>query len=363
VVDYLNEIPLRGRTFAAPTSAASALAGDFVMPSFVAGPENRLVAATVDRLLQQANRISARSKTNGFAQQYLPHVLALFGPHGVGKTHLARGLVRHWQTELGDDAAEYMTASDFRRQLTAAISDNTVVDFRRQLRARKLMALDDLHQLPSDEYLMQELRGTLDAFEESGGFVVVTSLRPAETLGNLPPDVRSRLVSGLSLQLALPGNAARMRIIRHASTALGRTLSDQDSLRMADVTPGTAGDLFGTLFASLAEAPQPQQTSAARAGRQPELSEIIRVVARYCEVPQKQLKSGSRKQSVVFARAVAIYLARQLAGASYQEIGRSLGGRDHTTIMHSYRKIERDREQNFVIQETLDDLRRLLLAR
>jgi chromosomal replication initiator protein len=100
-----------------------------------------------------------------------------------------------------------------------------------------------------------------------------------------------------------------------------------------------------------------------RTVRQPALSEIIAIVAKYYSLTQKQLKSSSRKHAVVQGRATAIYLARELTGASYDEIGRALGGRDHTTVMHNYKKIERERQRDLATQEALDDLRRILLSR
>jgi len=105
------------------------------------------------------------------------------------------------------------------------------------------------------------------------------------------------------------------------------------------------------------------QLLAARAARRPTLREITTVVARYQNLPQSQLKSSSRRQSIVFARAIVVFLAREVAAATYDEIGRALGGRDHTTIIHNYRKIARQRERDPQTQETLEHLRRILLSR
>ncbi|MFL6546993.1 MAG: helix-turn-helix domain-containing protein, partial [Candidatus Udaeobacter sp.] len=105
-----------------------------------------------------------------------------------------------------------------------------------------------------------------------------------------------------------------------------------------------------------------EKLATTRCARQPELREILAVVGRYFKLPQKQLKSHSRCQSIVAARAIAIYLARELAGVSYQQIGRALGGRDHTTIIHSYRKIERDRPRDPAIQEAVEELSLILLT-
>jgi chromosomal replication initiator protein len=264
-----------------------------------------------------------------------------------------------------------VTAGDLRRQFLDAIGSDSVVDFRRHFRDRQLLAIDDLHHLPAEEHLSQELRYTLDAYEDSGRIVMVTSSRPPSTLANLSPDLRSRLASGLMLQLSAPGAAARVRIVRQTSAVLGRSLSDDAAHRLAVGVTGTATDLIGALF-ELCSTPRGDETSdaihtgqllAARTAQRPALREIIAVVARYTSVPQKQLRSGSRKQSTVFARAMVVYLARELAGTSYHEIGRALGGRDHTTIMHNYRNIDRDRLRNSTTQEALDELRRILLSR
>src|SRR6185436_1768583 len=162
---------------------------------FVAGTENQLVATAMNRLMRRAPSATA------------PKLLALFGPSGTGKTHLAHGLVRHWNDERGAQCALYLTAVDFYRQLIDAVKRDAVSDYRHTLRAYELLAIDDLHQLPKYDYLSQELRFTLDHFEENGGTVIVTSRRPANSLANISADVRSRLASGLMLQLATPGKA------------------------------------------------------------------------------------------------------------------------------------------------------------
>jgi chromosomal replication initiator protein len=377
VVDYLAEIPLPGRILAPPAKNLATGVASAPLPSFIAGPENRLVAATVNRLLERATFQASLSETRLHAAAPLRDahlrttILALHGPSGVGKTHLAHGLVRHWQRELGDGAALYETAADFRRHYNDAIDIGNVEEFRNDHRLRRLLAIDDIHRLPDEDYLMQELRHTIDAIEENGGVIIVTSPRPALALSNLPPDIRSRFASGLSLQLAPPGSAARMRIIRHASTALGRDLSLDAAGPLAEGVSGTATQVFGALFALRAapstpganEAARTEQLPATLVTRQPPLQQIITVVAKYANVPQKQLKSGARRQSLVFARAIVIYLARELTDASYDQIGRALGGRDHTTIMHNYKKINHELTRDIATQEVVTDLRRILLGR
>jgi chromosomal replication initiator protein len=188
------------------------------------------------------------------------------------------------------------------------------------------------------------------------------------SLGNLSTDVRSRLSAGLMLPLAAPGAAAREALARQAAAALGRSITDDAARRLAAGVDGTAAQLFGAMFELAAAEPDlilidaaaVQRLLVRRDARRTTLREIIAVVARYYNLPQKLLKSGSRKHAAVVARATIVYLARELAGASYEQIGRSLGGRDHSTIMHNYRTIDRERRRDWQTQETLDDLRRVL---
>jgi chromosomal replication initiator protein len=129
--------------------------------------------------------------------------------------------------------------------------------------------------------------------------------------------------------------------------------------------------VFGALFHLWAAPNAPAASDVLRAdallatisSRQPTLQQIISVVAKYTNVPQKLLKSGSRRQSIVSARAIAVYLARELTDASYDQIGRALGGRDHTTIMHNYQKIDRALARDVATQDAVADLRRILSSR
>jgi chromosomal replication initiator protein len=347
VIDYLSEIPLPGRAFAPAAAHDDSRPPKSTSFGFIAGAENRLVASAVSRLMQPASENAG------------PKLLALFGRSGTGKTHLAHGLVRHWNTSRGEGTAIYLTASDFYRGLLDAIKRETTGEFHRTLRKSQLVAIDDLHQLPDAGYVSRELRFVLDGFEESGGTVIVTSQRPVGTLANISSGVRSRLAAGLSLQLAPPAGTARIHIIRRAAETLGRPISEQKATRLAGSIDGTANDLFGAVF-ELCVATGSDEAITRRSARQPQLRDIIAAVARHFGVPQKQLKSSSRRQSTVTARAVAIYLARELTSSSYDQIGRALGGRDHTTIMHNYRKIDRERTLDAAIQEAIELLTRII---
>lgn len=356
MVDHVTEIPLPGRTICRAASGDPAAPPRVAMTAYVAGPENLLAASAVNRLLESNED---RTTTN---------ILAIYGTSGTGKTHLARGLVQSWQERFGVDSAEYLTAADFRHTLTDAIKNDNVVEFRRRIRGRKLLAVDDVDRLPPTPHLQCELRYTIDELSDSGATIVVTSSTPVSAARNLSLDVRSRLAAGLELRLAPPEEAARQQIARQVSAALGRPLSEAAARRLAAGITGTVGDVFGALFELNDEHSSPGETGVAavekflagRATRRPAMRDILPIVAKYYHIAQKVLKSGTRRQSAVTARAMAVYLARELAGLSYERIGHALGGRDHTTIMHNYRKIADALKHDAATRDALADLEREL---
>jgi chromosomal replication initiator protein len=297
----------------------------------------------------------------------LPPVISLSGPSGVGKTHIARGLVQRWQETHGIECAEYFAASDFRHLLIDAIKNNSVADFRQRVRSRSLLVIDGLDRLPKDNYLQEEVRATIDTLENRAGTLVVTANQAASTLRNLSADVRSRFSAGLSLELHLPGSSAKERIVRLAASALGLPLGEIAAANLAAGIEGTAADLFCALFELAAnrslrgsDLERIDKYLALRSQRRPTMHTILQAVSKYCAVPQKLLKSSSRRQSIVQARSIAIYLARELGGQSYERIGTGLGGRDHTTVIHSHRKIERQISNDHLMREAVNELKQLL---
>lgn len=364
MLDCVTDIPLPGRMLIPADMSTANFATPQPFPAFVAGPENRLVASAIKNVLHS----ESASPPSLAARSY--RLLVLFGPSGVGKSHLAQGLVRHWQSQHGEESAVYTTAADFRHKLHDAAKRQSELDFRGEFRGRQLLVIEDLQHLPSECHTMQELRYTLDDYDERGGIVIVTAATPPHTLAKLSAHVRSRLSGGLMLQILPPGEAARARIVRYAASALGRTPTEEMAIRLAHSLEGSPNQLFGAVFELCAahNGPAFDQNAADqlihdRTLRKPTLREIIAVVARHQNVPQSQLKSGTRRQSTVFARGLVIFLSRELAAASYEEIGRALGGRDHTTILHSYRKILHDSEHDADLHDTLTNLRRILLSR
>ena len=133
MIDCLEDIPLAGRMLTPADATAHHSANRHAFPAFVAGPENRLVAHTIhDVLRDEPSSTALQSAETPY------RLLVLFASRGVGKSHLAQGLVRHWQSRHGEESAVYTTAADFRHRLHDAAKRRTELDFRSEFFLRKI---------------------------------------------------------------------------------------------------------------------------------------------------------------------------------------------------------------------------------
>ncbi len=347
-------IPLPGRAWNDSAGVASAV------PCFVAGEENALLAPALAPLLAEAE-VEGDSAPTAIAS---PLVLA--GPAGSGKSHLAQGLARHLGKSLADDAVVYYTGRDLARTLRAAAQDRRTGELLTRLKKAEFFVLENLEELRERPYAQRVLRQLLDD-DLRERTVLVTAKNPPGTLAGFDPGLLDRLSAGLIVRIQAPGLESRRVLLRLAATAMRVPLSDAELETLAAQplrsVPGLLQSLaaFADARESGAASPAVPETLAPETDRSgTSLKEVIAVTARYFGVTQAALKGPSRRRSLVRARSVAAYLTRELTDDSYAEIGRGIGGRDHTTVLHAVRSIRKKLASDLETQNAVDQLHRLL---
>jgi len=357
MVDGVINIPLRGRPLVETTSADTEGGGQAALDHFVAGPENRLA------------EVAVRGVLAGDQPRYNPVVL--YGASGTGKSHLAWGMANFRSRQLADQSAtdrHVVCASGrtFGRELANAFEVHSVEEFRQKYRECDLLVVEDIGQLAGKAAAQEELVHTIDELINNDAQVVVTSAEHPKQLVRISPALRSRLIGGLTAQLSPPSRAVRTIVLRRLARLRRIELHHAAAAMLTKEIGGTVPRLIEALL----EMEQPARLDggvidcelarayldnhAARRG--PQIRQIAIQTARYFSLRLADVRGPSRRRNVVTARSVAMYLARSLNGANYQEIGQEFGGRDHTTVMHSYRKIKQMLKSDPAIQKAVEHL-------
>jgi chromosomal replication initiator protein len=327
--------------FSAGNPALAAAARYAALDRFVAGPENRLVCIAADSVLQGTFDFNP---------------LIISGPSGSGKTHLAQGLARAFLQSCSgshDRASDLAvcTGSEFAQQFARAIHEESVPVFRERYRTSKFMVLEDLQSLSGKPAAQQELLHTLDVLLDAGARVIATCREPLPRANWLMAGLRSRLMPGLEVPLAWPELAARTVLIEELAAARGTQISKSAIRALAEAVRGSVPELLGALTSlesarlNVAAAITHVDVQAYLLRRKPQrsmsLHNLSMLTARHFGLKVSELKSQSRERSVVLARDVAMYLARQATNKTLIEIGSFFGGRDHSTVLHGCRQVER----------------------
>jgi chromosomal replication initiator protein len=362
--------------------ANSSPRGATMRGDFIVGPENRLAGQTIHWLLDRD------------AHCYSPVVLC--GPPGTGKSHLAQGVASSRSDAVCTNSAEFV------RELADALESKTVESLRAKYRGAAALVFEDLAQLAGYKAALQELRHTLDALEAREVPVIITSRLPPAEIASLPKALRSRLCGGLVVTVSSPGPEARQMIVERLAAGRGISLSADAAKLLADGLNVTAAELNGALlelemnstarpcrsgepaqngYGNSPAAPSPQPSPAREEGVhrsaigvdevrrylaarptaiQPTLKQIAALVAKYYGVKPAALASASRRRQTVSARSLAIYLGRQLTGLSLQALGNHFGNRDHTTVLHSIRSIEKRLPTDADLRTAVSTLQQLL---
>jgi chromosomal replication initiator protein len=283
--------------------------------------------------------------------------LLIHGPPGVGKTHLLQAIGNYITTHDANLSVHYTTLEGFTADFTRALKRNEVDSFKRAYRHRDALLLDDLQFLEGKPKTVEEFFHTFDSLLTTGAQIVISSDRDPSRISFLEDRFKERLQAGLIINLTPPNPSTRLAILRKLVALNGveippdvvSHLSEQvtsnvralegalirivafASLRESRITPELADQVLASLY-SEREAGRPL------AGR-PTAVQIQAETAGALGLEPHELSSARRSRPVVYARQIAMYLCRELAGLSYPEIARQFDRRDHTTALHAYRKM------------------------
>ncbi len=335
----------------------------FTFETFVIGRSNALAHAAADRV----------ARRQGEPVLYNP--LFVHAGVGLGKTHLLHAIGHEMRT--AGKRVTYLTADRFMYGFVAALKAQTALAFKERLRAIDLLIIDDV-QFIQGKSIQQEFGHTINALIDAGRQIVVAADRPPAELDSLEERVRSRLAGGLVVEVGILDEQLRAAILSSRISALrsvhsGFDVGDAVVSYVARAITANGRDLEGAVnrllaHATLTGAPITLETAESairdlvrnREPKRVKIEDIQKLVASRYNVSRSDILSERRTAAVVRPRQIAMYLAKVLTLRSLPEIGRRFGGRDHTTVLHAVRKIEKALNEDTTLSDEVELLKRML---
>lgn len=337
---------------------------DYVFENFIVGESNRFAQATALAVAENPGKM------------YNP--LFIYGNSGLGKTHLMQA-IGNYIVKNTNKRVLYVTSDQFINDflgLNKKDKDGTNFDyvdlFKDKYRNIDVLIIDDIQFLGNAPKTQNEFFHTFNTLYDDKKQIIISSDSSPDDLKHLEDRLRTRFNWGLKVNIFPPDNDLRREILRKkmANMDFSRHISDDAIDYIANMCPSDVRSLEGALTRVCAystiffqeEITLDLTIEALKGTITPmtnfknDIQKIQRVVAEYYNVSVEDLKSKKRVATIAFPRQIAIYLSRQLTDESFPKIGIEFGGRDHSTVMHSCDKIEKERKENKQLDNIINEI-------
>ena len=335
------------------------LAPRYSFDTFIVGPSNQFAHA------------ACRAVAEAPSRSYNP--LFIYGGVGLGKTHLMHAIGHYVLNHLKSLKLTYISSERFMNEMINAVRYDRVLDFRERYRSVDVLLVDDIQFLAGKEGTQTEFFHTFNALYDSQKQIVISSDCPPHEIPQLEERLRSRFEWGLIADIQPPDLETKVAILKKKAETEGVPLPDNVAIYIAGKIKSNIRELEGSLIRliayasltgreiSLSLAQDVLRNVLQHDERAVTIEGIQKFVSDYYQLKHGELKSRNNSKSVAMPRQIAMYLCKALTNASLPEIGKSFGGKHHSTVIHSLRKIEdlrqRDGDFNTLINTFMESFR------
>ena len=340
-------------------SNKSTLNPKYTFETFVVGDNNKFAHA------------AALAVGNEPANSYNP--LFLYGGVGLGKTHLMHAIGNRILENNRNCNILYVTSEKFTNQLINAIKDNKNELFRNKYRTIDVLLIDDIQFIAGKERIQEEFFHTFNSLYEERKQIIISSDKPPRDIPFLEDRLKSRFEWGLLADISCPDYETRFAILRKKAQEESVVIDDYILSNIANKIDSNIRELEGVFNkvvarASLTHSPITIELAEKIINEFKYESEkviscdfIKETVAKYFSISKDDLSGNKRSNDIAFPRQIAMYLCREIANMSYPQIGVDFGGRDHSTVMHGCKKIEKEIKEKNNTKLIVDSVKNIII--
>jgi len=330
----------------------------FNFSTFIVGPFNEVAHAAGQAVVRKP----------GIA--YNP--LLVYGPTGLGKTHLVQAIGNHFRVNAPERKVLYLTSEKFSMDYVSSVQSNKVQWFKEKYRQYDLLIMDDIQFLAKMEKTKEEFFHLFNYLHDGNKQLVFTSDQHPNMIQNLEDRLKSRFNAGMIVSVTPPDHESRLAIVRAKASQHNFILADEVLDYLATTIEGNVRELEGALNAlliqfemrgraiTLSDAKILLRGANTAAKKAISVQEVVKTIANFYGIEEASIYEKTRRKEVVRPRQVIMFLLREDFHISFPTIGEKLGGRDHTTVIHSCDKIKNDLTLDSTLGQEIHQIRLML---
>jgi chromosomal replication initiator protein len=329
----------------------------YTFENFVIGPFNELAHAAAQAIIKKPGIM------------YNP--LFIYGSTGHGKTHLIQAIGNHIKTTFPGKKVYYMTSEQFGQDCMNALQNQKMTVFKEKYRKYDVLIVDDIQFFSEKQKFQEELFHLFNTLYDNNRQIIFSSDKHPHFITGLEDRLKSRLSAGMTVDIPAPDKESRIAIISAKAKQQGIPLSDEIIDYLAHSINGNIRELEGAVNSLLCQADlkgkelsmidvrnyiknniKPKKTMAVK--------DVVRIISDFYNIKEESIYEKTRHKEVIRPRQIIMYILREDFNISYPSIGQKMGGRDHTTVIHSCEKIKNDLKEDQTLVDELNQIRGLI---
>jgi chromosomal replication initiator protein len=326
----------------------------YAFDRFVVGPFNELAYAAAQAIIKRPQ------------QSYNP--LFIYGGSGLGKTHLIQAVGNEVKRLFPEKKVLYTTLEKFSNDYVVSVQNNRQQPFRDKYRKYDLLIIDDIQFIATKQSTQNELFHLFNTMYDQGKHILFSSDKHPNHIVGIEERLKTRFSAGMTIDIQEPDMESRLAIVREKGQQSGVTIQDEVMHYIASSITSSIREIEGAIniiamhsdirqkAVSLTEAKMLIKNSI-RPKKMISIDTVVKMVSDYYNLDDRVIYEKTRRKEIVHARQIIMFVLREDFNESYPAIGAKLGGKDHTTVIHSYEKIKNSLPNNPHLMKEIEDIR------